>query len=52
MGVFTFVSPQSMVRCMGFKDTKALHGAMITGTVIIGLMMIGVTALGVLSAAF
>ncbi|WP_417757450.1 sodium/pantothenate symporter, partial [Senegalimassilia anaerobia] len=50
VGVFTFVLPQSMVRCMGFKDTKALHGAMITGTVIIGLMMIGVTALGVLSA--
>ena len=35
-GIFTFVLPQSMVRCMGFKDTKALHGAMITGTVIIG----------------
>lgn len=50
VGVFTFVLPQSMVRCMGFKDTKALHGAMIIGTVIIGLMMIGVTALGVLSA--
>lgn len=50
VGVFTFVLPQSMVRCMGFKDTKALHGAMIAGTVIIGLMMIGVTALGVLSA--
>lgn len=50
VGIFTFVLPQSMVRCLGFKDTKALHGAMITGTVIIGLMMIGVTSLGVLSA--
>ena len=50
VGILTFVLPQSMVRCMGFKDTKALHGAMITGTVIIGLMMIGVTSLGVLSA--
>ena len=36
VGVFTFALPQSVVRCMGFKDTKALHGAMITGTVIIG----------------
>ncbi len=50
VGVLTFVLPQSMVRCMGFKDTKALRGAMIMGTVIIGIMMIGVTSLGVLSA--
>ena len=50
VGIFTFVLPQSAVRCMGFKNTKALHGAMIVGTVIIGLMMIGVTSLGVLSA--
>lgn len=50
VGVLTFVLPQSMVRCMGFKDTKALHGAMVMGTVIIGFMMIGVTALGVLTA--
>ena len=45
--VFTFVLPQSMVRCMGFKDTKALHGAMITGTVIIGLMTVSYTHLDV-----
>lgn len=50
VGIFTFVLPQSAVRCMGFKNTKALHGAMIMGTVVIGLMMIGVTSLGVLSA--
>lgn len=50
VGIFTFVLPQSAVRCMGFKNTKALHGAMVMGTVIIGLMMIGVTSLGVLSA--
>ncbi len=50
VGALTFVLPQSMVRCMGFKDTKSLHGALVVGTVIIGIMMIGVTALGVLSA--
>lgn len=50
VGVFTFCLPQSVVRCMGYKDTKSLRGAMIGGTVIIGAMMIGVTALGVLSA--
>lgn len=50
VGVFTFALPQSVVRCMGYKDTKALHKAMIWGTVIIGAMMIGVTSLGVLAA--
>lgn len=50
VGVFTFVLPQSVVRTMGYKDTKSLHRAMIWGTVIIGAMMIGVTTLGVLAA--
>lgn len=50
VGVLTFCLPQSVVRCMGYKDTKSLHRAMIWGTVIIGAMMIGVTALGTLSA--
>ena len=50
VGVLTFALPLSAVRCMGFKDTKALRQAMIVGTVIIGAMMIGVTALGTLSA--
>lgn len=50
VGVFTFVLPQSVVRTMGYKNTKSLHSAMIWGTVIIGAMMIGVTSLGVLSA--
>ncbi|MCR2036649.1 sodium/pantothenate symporter [Adlercreutzia caecimuris] len=50
VGVFTFVLPQSVVRTMGYRDTRALHSAMIWGTVIIGAMMIGVTSLGVLSA--
>jgi len=50
VGVFTFVLPQSVVRTMGYRDTRALHSAMIWGTVIIGAMMIGVTALGVLTA--
>ena len=50
VGIFTFALPQSVVRCMGFKDTKSLHRALILGTVIMGAMIIGVTALGVLAA--
>ena len=50
VGMFTFALPQSVVRTMGYKDTKSLHNAMVWGTVILGAMMIGVTSLGVLSA--
>ena len=50
VGVLTFVLPQSMVRCMGFRDTGALRGALVVGTIIIGIMMLGTTVLGVLSA--
>lgn len=50
VGVFTFALPQSVVRTFAYKDTKALHTAMVWGTVILGAMMIGVTSLGVLSA--
>lgn len=49
VGVLTFCLPQSVVRCMGFKDEKSLKNAMVTGTIIIGIMMICVTALGVLA---
>ena len=49
VGVFTFCLPQSVVRCMGYKDSKSLRQAMIIGTIIIGAMMIGVTTLGVLA---
>ena len=49
VGVFTFCLPQSVVRCLGFKDEKSLKRAMVMGTVIIGIMMILVTSLGVLS---
>lgn len=50
VGIFTFVLPQSVVRCMGYKDTKALRQAMIFGTVISGAMLIGIHLLGTLSA--
>lgn len=50
VGVFTFCLPQSMVRCLGAKDSKSLAHAMVVGTVVIGFMMIVATSLGVLSA--
>ncbi len=49
VGVLTFCLPQSVVRCMGFKDEKSLKNALVVGTIICGIMMICVTALGVLA---
>ena len=51
VGILTLCLPQSVVRCMSFKNTESLHQAMIMGTVIIGAMMIGITSLGVFAAA-
>ncbi len=49
VGVFTIGLPQSVVRCMSYKDTKALHRAILIGTIVIGAMNIGMNFIGVLS---
>lgn len=49
VGVFTFALPQSVVRCLGFRDESALKKALVIGTIIVGIMMICVTSLGVLA---
>ena len=49
VGVFTVGLPQSVVRCMSYKDTKSLHKAIIIGTIVIGAMNIGMNFIGVLS---
>ena len=49
VGIFTFGLPQSVVRGMSYKDTKALHRAIIIGTVVVGAMNIGMCLIGVLS---
>ena len=38
VGVCTLALPQSVVRGISYKNTKALHNAMIIGTVVIGAM--------------
>ena len=42
--------PQTTVRCMGFKDSKSLHSAMIIGTVVVGFLMLGMHLVGALGA--
>lgn len=48
-GITTVGLPQSQVRCLGYKDTKSVHRAMIYGTIVVGFMMIGIHLVGTLS---
>lgn len=54
VGLATIALPQSVVRGISYKNTRALHRAMLIGTIVIGLMVlithfIGVFAKGVLT---
>ena len=49
VGICTLSLPQSVVRGISYKDTKALHRAMIIGTIVIGAMTIIATWVGILS---
>ncbi len=49
VGFATVALPQSVVRCMAYKNTQDLHLAMIVSTVVCGALMIGMTFLGVLA---
>lgn len=43
--------PHTAVRCMAFKDSKALHRGMLIGTVILSLIMFGMHLAGTLGRA-
>ncbi len=49
VGIAVIGLPQTAVRCMGFKDTRSMHRAMIYGTIVIGILMIGMHLAGTLS---
>lgn len=49
VGICTLSLPQSVVRGISYKNTKALHNAMIIGTVVIGAMTLVATWIGVIS---
>lgn len=51
VGVGVLGLPVTEVRCMGFKDSKAMHRAMIIGTSIVGILMLGMHLVGVVGAA-
>lgn len=49
VGIAVMGLPQTAVRCMGFKDTRSMHRAMIYGTIVIGILMIGMHLAGTLA---
>jgi sodium/pantothenate symporter len=48
-GVCTLGLPQSLVRNISYKSSKALHRGMIYGTIVVGAMMLGMHLIGVLA---
>lgn len=48
VGIGLLGYPSTAVRCMGFKDSKSLHRAMIIGTSVVGLLMLGMHLIGVM----
>ncbi len=51
VGVAVLGLPQTTVRCMGFRDSKSMHRAMIIGTLVVGFLMIGMHLIGFMGAA-
>lgn len=51
VGIGVLGLPQTAVRGMGFKDTKALHSAIIYGTIVVGFLMLVMHLSGVFAPA-
>ncbi|WP_042350469.1 sodium/pantothenate symporter [Bacillus massiliigorillae] len=49
VGVGVIGLPQITVRAMSYKDSKAMHKAIIVGTIVIGAIMLGMHLIGVLA---
>ncbi|MGL4980311.1 MAG: sodium/pantothenate symporter, partial [Fusobacteriaceae bacterium] len=51
VGIGILGLPPTAVRCMGFRDSKAMHRAMILGTSVVGLLMLGMHLVGFMGIA-
>lgn len=49
VGVGVLGIPANTIRCMGFKDTKSMHNAMIIGTSVVGILILGMHLVGTMS---
>ena len=43
--------PQNAVRALTFKDSRAMHKAIVIGTIVVGMLMLGMHLVGVLARA-
>ena len=50
VGIGVLGLPATTVRCMAFKDTKAMHNAMIIGTSLVGILVLGMHLVGVMGS--
>ena len=51
VGIAILGLPVTTVRCMAFKDSKAMHNAMIIGTSLVGILILGMHLVGVMGRA-
>jgi len=51
VGIGIMGVPQTTIRCLGFRDSKGLHRAIIVGTLVLGALMIGLHLIGVMGIA-
>ncbi|WP_297598948.1 sodium/pantothenate symporter [uncultured Cetobacterium sp.] len=51
VGVAILGLPATTVRCMGFRDSKSMHNAMIIGTSVVGVLMLVMHLIGVMGVA-
>lgn len=51
VGIAILGLPATTVRCMGFKDSKSMHNAMIIGTLVVGSLMLIMHLIGVMGIA-
>lgn len=51
VGIGILGLPATTVRCMAFKDSKAMHHAMVIGTSLVGILVLGMHLVGVMGKA-
>lgn len=51
VGIGVLGIPSNAVRCMGFKNTKSMHNAMVIGTSVVGVLLLGMHLVGTMGLA-
>lgn len=51
VGIGVLGLPATTIRCMAFKNSKAMHNAMIIGTSLVGILVLGMHLVGIMGRA-